>query len=522
MEKQQILTAVGNVLQRKYRNYLLTGTDRNAQGLSEDERAFLDRVRANPTNFNISDFQDYVDGGIPNYQRRYTDARDALASPMRQEAPTPVASEVVGQNVAPGQVPAGGAQRFPDLEPGETARRTLATGAQDIEPGELSRPGMGGVSGAEPTSPSAATNSSQRPVGPLPVGQDYVFNRAENRWELVDTNTGRSLGAVEPSGRIIPGTGADAPASTADTQPSAVVVVQEPVADAPVPADWEQAAMEQYGGYWAIFQNNPELKKLLIDATSNSWAPDKFQYEIEQTDWWKTTTEAARVFDTEEATDPATVQTKIDNRVATINDYALQFGVRVSSETAAELARDSLRGGWSEQILQTAITNEATKSTAGVSQLRAGYIGQQIRSSANSYGIRLGDTELNSWVQKWASGAESKESVEAAMREWSKVLYPSISTYIDEGRTFQDIVSPYKSLAAGLLELDAEQIDFTEPKWLAAISKEDKAGDQKLMSATEWQREIRTNRDFGFEFTKQAQNQAYAIANQMAELFGRV
>ena len=280
--------------------------------------------------------------------------------------------------------------------------------------------------------------------------------------------------------------------------------------------------MEQYGGYWAIFQNNPELKKLLIDATSNSWAPDKFQYEIEQTDWWKTTTESARVFDTEEATDPATVQTKIDNRVATINDYALQFGVRVSSETAAELARDSLRGGWSEQILQTAITNEATKSTAGVSQLRAGYIGQQIRSSANSYGIRLGDTELNSWVQKWASGAESKESVEAAMREWSKVLYPSISTYIDEGRTFQDIVSPYKSLAAGLLELDAEQIDFTEPKWLAAISKEDKAGDQKLMSATEWQREIRTNRDFGFEFTKQAQNQAYAIANQMAELFGRV
>ena len=194
----------------------------------------------------------------------------------------------------------------------------------------------------------------------------------------------------------------------------------------------------------------------------------------------------------------------------------------MSSETAAELARDSLRGGWSEQILQTAITNEATKSTAGVSQLRAGYIGQQIRSSANSYGIRLGDTELNSWVQKWASGAESKESVEAAMREWSKVLYPSISTYIDEGRTFQDIVSPYKSLAAGLLELDAEQIDFTEPKWLAAISKEDKAGDQKLMSATEWQREIRTNRDFGFEFTKQAQNQAYAIANQMAELFGRV
>lgn len=521
MDKQQVLTALGNVLQRKYRNYLLTGTGANARGLSDDERAFLDRVRANPSNFSISDLQDYVDGNLPDYQRRYNAARDALAAPLRQEPPAPVSSQVVGANVAPGRIPTGSAQRASDLEPGESSRPVLSSGARDVEPGEMSRPGAGPVAGAEPTVPSAATNSSQRPVGPLPVGQDYVFNRGKNRWELVETATGRSLGAVEPSGRIIPGTATSAPAATQGGG-GVTSVVAEPAVDVPVPADWEQAAMEQYGGYWSIFQNNPELKKLLLDATANSWAPSKFQYEIEQTDWWKTTTEAARVFDMEEATDPATVQTKIDNRVSTISQYALQFGVRLSSETASQLARDSLRGGWSEQILQTAITNEATKSTSGVSQLRAGYIGQQIQASANSYGVRLGDTELNSWVQKWASGAESKESVDAAMREWSKVLYPSISTYIDQGRTFQDVVSPYKSIAAGLLELDPNQIDFTEPKWLAAISQEDKNGQQKLMSASQWQREIRTNRDFGFEFTKQAQDQAYAIANQMAELFGRV
>lgn len=358
-----------------------------------------------------------------------------------------------------------------------------------------------------------------------PAGFEWQYDPVQSKPILVPTGT--RLPTRAPSGAQTTGDGTGGTGG-ADGATSGVATTIPGVEMAPatgvIPEDWEQAAKEQYGAYWAIFQYQPELQQLLIDATREGWDPSKFQYQLEQTGWWKTTTESARLFDMEEATDPATMQTKIDNQVAAINQIALNFGVRLSSETAAKIARDSLRGGWATNpaLMQTAITNEATKSTGGVSQLRAGYIGQQIREAANMYGVNLGDAELNSWVQKWASGAENQQSVTAAMQEWSKVLYPSIAQYIDQGRTFQDVVAPYKSIAAGLLELDPNQINFTEPKWLAAISQEDKAGQQKLMSASEWQREIRTNRDFGFEFTKQAQDQAYLVANQMAELFGRV
>ena len=387
-----------------------------------------------------------------------------------------------------------------------------------------------GQQGLRPATPTQIRQEDQKAAAGTqpPAGFEWQYDPVQSKPILVPTGT--RLPTRAPGGAAITGdgTGGTGGAGGAGGATSGAATTIPGVEMAPatgvIPEDWEQAAKEQYGAYWAIFQYQPELQQLLIDATREGWDPSKFQYQLEQTGWWKTTTESARLFDMEEATDPATVQTKIDNQVAAINQIALGYGVRLSSETAAKIARDSLRGGWATNpaLMQTAITNEATKSTAGVSQLRAGYIGQQIRGLANTYGINLGDAELNSWVQKWASGSENQQSVTAAMQEWSKVLYPSISQYIDQGRTFQDVVAPYKSIAAGLLELDPEQINFTEPKWLAAISKEDKAGQQKLMSATEWQREIRTNRDFGFEFTKQAKDQAYLVANQMAELFGRV
>ena len=300
------------------------------------------------------------------------------------------------------------------------------------------------------------------------------------------------------------------------------VAVAPPAEDVTLPEDWEKAAEEQYGAYWAIFKYNPELKKILLDATMNDWPDDKFRAALEQTDWWKTTSEAARTFDMEEATDPATIQTKIDNRAMELKGIALNEGVTLSDETAAQIARDSLRGGWNYQTYSTAVTAEAVKSTAGLSQLRAGAIGQRIRETAASYGVTLGDTEINNYVNRIAVGEESATSFEGKMREYAKVLYPAISNQIDDGSTFTDIVAPYRSKAAAILELEPDQIDFMDSKYLAAVTKTNDKGEQSMMSAREWEQELRTNRQFGYEFTQQAQSAAYSVADEIANLFGRV
>lgn len=292
--------------------------------------------------------------------------------------------------------------------------------------------------------------------------------------------------------------------------------------DAGVPADWETAAQEIYGGYYAIVKSIPEIATLLQNAVANGWSDGKFDYELKQTNWFKTTSESARKWDISKQTDPAAAQQQIDTRVAGIKDKALTLGVRLSDTSASTLAEASIRGDWSEQLLDNAIGSEAIKSTAGVSQLRTGYIGQTLRQTASNYGVNLSDTTFNEWVNKVAVGQENEQSFQQYALQIAKGLYPGIATQLENGQTYQQIVDPYRQLAGRTLEMNADTIDFTDPKWARAVTHTTDKGEQRPMNYNEWASYLRQDRSFGYEFTTAARQQAYQISNDLANLFGKV
>mgnify|MGYP003135376443 CR=1 FL=1 len=299
-------------------------------------------------------------------------------------------------------------------------------------------------------------------------------------------------------------------------------VADEP-ADSNIPENWREAAREMYPQYYAIVRNIPEIAQLLEDAINQSYTPEKFQAELEQTNWFQQTSGSAREWEINSQRDPASAQSQIDQKIVTIRDLALSsFGVRLSDERLSELAEDSLRFGWSNRFLQNAIGDVATTSTTGISQLREGYIGQQLRKTANDYGIAVSDATFNQWVNKVAVGKESTASWEDYAKVQAKNLFPSISERIDAGETFQQIVDPYRESAAALLEIDGGTIDFKQPDWIKAVTFQDEKGEQRPMSFTEWNDYVRQNRSFGYEYTEQAQRRAYQVANSLANLFGKV
>lgn len=289
-----------------------------------------------------------------------------------------------------------------------------------------------------------------------------------------------------------------------------------------VPTDWEQAAQEIYGGYYAVIKSVPEIATLLQRAVAEGWSDTKFDYELSQTAWWKTTSESARQWDIAKQTDPADAQQKLDVRVSAIKDKALTFGVRLSDQSVSTLAEASIRGGWSEQILDNAIGAEAIKSTAGVSQLRTGYIGQTLKQTAANYGVTLSDTTFNDWVNKVAVGQENEQSFQQYALATAKALYPGIAAQLDSGSNFQQIVDPYRQLAGRILEMNSDNIDFTDPKWARSISYVTDKGEQRPMNNNEWASYLRQDRTFGYEFTSAAKQQAYQITNDLANLFGKV
>ena len=473
----EALQEIAKLVDPKYRMYFLSGTRQLMEGefVSAEDRVLISSLR-----------DEILSGG--DVERVFDNINRFLTTGETfQLARSQVSAVLAGTRyVRPTEDPLGrtgeesGFGRGGEAMPTETAPE-LATGAEDIEPGELSR------------QPSPYADPYGRPTEGLGFGR----------------------GVEEPA----------APSGVGDgvVVPGAPSEIAEVPADSNIPEDWRDAAREMYPEYYAIVRNIPEIAELLELAVAGEYTPQQFQAELEQTNWWQQTTASAREWDINGERDPASQQTLIDNQITNIRGIALnQFGVRLSNENLQALAVDSLRLGWSSAFLQNAIGDVATQSTAGVSQLRAGYIGQQLRETANDYGIAVSDATFNQWVNKVAVGQETVATWQDYAKVQAKNLFPSIADRIDAGETFQQIVDPYRQTAAKVLELGTgEDIDFTAPEWAKAVTFMDSEGNQRPMSYTEWNDYLRQTRSFGYEYTTEARSRAYSVARDLANLFGR-
>lgn len=289
-----------------------------------------------------------------------------------------------------------------------------------------------------------------------------------------------------------------------------------------IPQDWESAAKELYGAYYEMVKQYPELGTLLKNAIQQGWSDDKFQYELEQTNWWKTTSSNARSWETLQIQDPASAQVQLDNRIALLTDTAQRLGITLSAESLAKIAEDSIKLGLElTSQLENIVGAEALRSSGTVTQLRFGFVGQSIRETARKYGVSLSDVTFNEWVNKIAVGAESVETFDAYANQIARTLYPTLQSGFDRGLTFGQMTDPYAQVASRILDIPSTQVDFTDPKWATAFTMKNEKGEQVPMTYGEWSDYLRTNPAFGYEYTDEAVNKAYTVVNQLAELFGR-
>lgn len=287
-------------------------------------------------------------------------------------------------------------------------------------------------------------------------------------------------------------------------------------------ANWQDAAKELYGGYYAIVESVPELQGLLQRAYNEKWSDAKFDYELRQTGWWKQNSNTAREWDLSSQTDPASAERLISARVSEMQATALsEYQARLSESQLRKLATDSLRGGWTDQMIRNAIGLEATRTGMGMSEISSGYIGQGLKQTANEYGLTLSNDMFNKWVADIATGKETRETFQQYAVNTAKTLFPAIADQLDVGRTFKQVTDPYKNAAADILEMNPDQINFLDPKWTRAVSMIDN-GKQRMMNFNEWADYLRQERSFGYEYTSQAQSRAYQVANELANLFGKV
>lgn len=274
-------------------------------------------------------------------------------------------------------------------------------------------------------------------------------------------------------------------------------------------------------GWAASFLDHPELGPILRRAAREGWTAQKLQTEIFKTDFWRTKTRSERAWENLLAQDPAEAQRRIETEKQQLRQVAANLNGALTDLQLNEIAERVVRYGWQGQEIVSAVSSELLKGSDPSQVLRTGITGRSIQQISNQFGIPISDTALQDWSQRIATGQALLEDFTNYARTQAKSLYPSLAADIDRGATVEALADPYRQYASRVLGINPAQIDFSEPRWNVALNFGDDKG-RRMMTLNEWGQYIRTNAEYGYEYTDEAQNRAYSAAQTIARVFGRL
>lgn len=283
--------------------------------------------------------------------------------------------------------------------------------------------------------------------------------------------------------------------------------------------DFRTAAKQMYG-YLGWYVDHPEIGPIILRAAQEGWTPERLQAELQNTTWWRNTTDTARAFDALERSDPAQINRLLGAKVLDVTNMAGQMGASISTARSWQLARDALRLGWNESQVRLAVAAEM-QYQPGALQGQAGNLMTQIRQLADRYFVPFSEETAFNWARDVLSGRQTLEGVTAMITQLSAERFPHLAEQIREGVVPADYFRSHQQMIAQVLEVSPDSIDFqSDPKWMRVIGFPDpKAGGQvRPMSISEAATHARMQPEF--QGTRNARQSANEMAGAIAQSFG--
>lgn len=282
-----------------------------------------------------------------------------------------------------------------------------------------------------------------------------------------------------------------------------------------------------------LVQSDPELARLFRRAVDEEWDAKTFDYELRNnTEWWDSKSAPWRkAFELEYASGDKEWKRQLGLAEDEISKMASEYGITLTKEDKAKLARQYYYQGWNETpaLMQERFSKLASKAPESertqfnsVEQLAS-----ELNAYARDFGISYGDEwirmtaiklmnpnsglNMNQVMQQMASAAESK--------------YPAFKGKLGYGSsgdgetvtTLRDAAGDYVGLAAQLLEVQSKDIDLSDGLFRKAFNSGE--GEQpKMMSLYEFENEVRN--DPRWAKTKNAEDAAMSNVNKVLQMFG--
>ena len=289
--------------------------------------------------------------------------------------------------------------------------------------------------------------------------------------------------------------------------------------DYPAYSDWTTDQVVSYFG-----QDFVDIIKSTVES-GIEYSDEELKALLKSTTYFNSVSDKQYKFDTlRDGEQQALIET---SKRAIIDDYG---DVGLSATDLAEIAKTAARSGLTGTGLKQTVYQYAfrkggmaTAPTSPAMATRAleGSDADAIRKSARAYGYQVSDAEVEAALTggMYNGLAVSKDSILEKAQKAAKGKYFHLADQIDAGLSLDDIFSTYKKYAATLLEVDENEIDYlSDPKWADAFGSKETG----QLSLTDWTQKIKSDSKFGWQYTKQANDQATDIGLTLARAFGKV
>lgn len=293
---------------------------------------------------------------------------------------------------------------------------------------------------------------------------------------------------------------------------------------------WQEIIQQEFGSLWDVYNGNADVKKVIDQSVKEGWFNDetKLTASLTNTGWFRTTQQSARQYAIRQSSDPAQLDAEINQQVEGLRASTTATGITLDDNTLRKLATDKVKFGWSAQQLSNAVGSEAIATAQlggarGISDLRSGVVGRNLRQKAAAYAQKPSDSILDTWIQQIMRGEKSETQWEDLMRDSAKTQFRSLQPALDKGQDVETALYAYKQQAQATLgsAVDMSEIDWTSDKWNKALNYRDpKTNEYRQMDLWEWNKYLRSLPEW--QNTDQAKDVYRNVAMGLAQGFGKM
>ena len=159
----------------------------------------------------------------------------------------------------------------------------------------------------------------------------------------------------------------------------------------------------------------------------------------------------------------------------------------------------------------------ALASTTGQQGLPAGeasFDADGVQAIARQYLVPISRADAEDWALRMMEGVASEESLRSWLNNLAKARFaaqPDIVAALEAGLTPAQFFAGHRETVARILEMDANQIDLMDPRWMELIEMRDENGNRRAPTLGEVAQWARDRPEFAGTRTYKEQSAGYSV-----------